>query len=275
MLFTFRFYICVIYFMYFSDFKNAQTSLNHYVSFRESFERVDSLISPFGQTAIYLFPLAFAINTERNREEKKKGGKKLVFLAVYRCASSALPEMKKGDSAPISLQLRRLARIGGGEAEAERAKGIPEGGKKRSLSIIPVATLRSRYSDSDRTLADPSFSYTRRIDDRSDRRTKSKRESTSITEPFAVIMRASAWNCAEWTARGLMNAAQCTPLFAGERYESRRRDRVDPRRRKRAIIWINIIYSSVTFLPILISVKYIYSRINQGMRERTRPIFDK
>jgi len=65
----------------------------------ESFERVDSL--SFGQTAIYLFPLAFAIKKARKKARKKRERKNpSVFLAVYRCASSAIPEMK-GDLASV------------------------------------------------------------------------------------------------------------------------------------------------------------------------------
>lgn len=56
---------------------------------------VDSLISSFGQTAIYLFPLAFAISAKRKQEKKKK--KYSVLFVVYR-ASSAIPQMK-GDLA--------------------------------------------------------------------------------------------------------------------------------------------------------------------------------
>lgn len=189
-----RYVLCIL------EIISAQTSLSkswlriisHYVSFRESFERVDSLIFPFGQTAIYLFPPAFAINTERKWGEKKMGEEtRSVFLAVYRCASSALSEMKKGDLVPVPhfattapACTHRRWRCG----KQERREKSPKGRRSAisrwywwSRRTGPQSLFRFH-----RTRRSVPLFRTRdgRIDDRFDRQTKSERGSTSITEPF-------------------------------------------------------------------------------------------
>jgi len=121
-----------------------------------AFKHVDSLIPSFGQIAIYLFPLAFAINTERKQEKKKKRSR--LFLAVYRCASSAIPEMK-GDLASVphfAVTTPIYTRTGGGTGDRETEMNENIEKRKKHNFVVSIISMASRWTIYER-IADSSF----------------------------------------------------------------------------------------------------------------------
>jgi len=92
------------------------------------------------------------------KENKKKRKKDLVFLAVYRCASSAIPEMK-GDLASVphfAVTTPIYTRTGGatGDRETEMNENIEK--RKKHNFVVSIISMASRWTIYE-CIADSSF----------------------------------------------------------------------------------------------------------------------